>query len=228
MTEYIQILGSFEASDIIATLALLIAIVSIIWQVFSTIYNNKKTQEANNNSLLASRQANEISDKVYSLEKKNNETNIKTGIYTLSFILERYFTAFYNLYEAGKVPNKPILKKNKVAHRQFIDECKRIEEDLHKLIQNTSFLQLLEKNPRINKIRPTLSFDIAELNNKYNNNLKFIVNFATYFYFYDLYFLLKNEYSNNDLWKNGAFSDIEKGFKILTIERPTVLPIKLL
>ena len=214
-----------DSSNQIASIALLISVAVFIWQIISSSRNSKNIKETNEKALSASIEANKTSERIYKIEKEYNELNYKKGEFILSFIIYRYFFAFYNLFE-NQTTNKPTIKKDKVSHRQFIQECRLIESDLFKLIENPNYIKLLEARPSLSKLRQVLSFDIVDLEHKSENDIDFEINYSTYFFFQDLYYLLKEEYSSSELWKSGFFEDIEKGFDIIKVERPGNIPKK--
>lgn len=216
-------LKELSSSDQIASAALLISAFVFIWQIISSSRNSKNTKEANEKALSASIEANKTSKKIYEIEKEYNNLNHKKGEFILSFIIYRYFIAFYNLFE-NKIPNKPTIKRDKVSQRQFIQECRLIESDLFKLIENPNYIKLLETQPRLNKLRQVLSFDIVSLEDKIKNEIDFEINYSTYFFFKDLYYFLKNEYSSSQLWESGFFEDIEVSFNTINVSRPEGLP----
>ena len=218
--------NNIQISDIISLGSLVIAVIAFISQAVSSRKKDESIKEANKNALEASFKANDISDKIYKIEKEYNELNHKKGVNILSLILWRYFTAFYSLYE-NKTPNNPTIKQDKISHLQFIEECKYIESDLIKLDENPNYINLVETHPSLIRLRMNVSFDIIALKNN-KNNRTFYPNLATYFFFKDLYDLLKKEYSDSDIWKTGFFNEIEKSFMSIQIDRPSNFPQNLL
>lgn len=155
--------------------------------------NSKQVRVANERALNASTEGNETSKKLLDLEKRVFDTEEKKGEIILIFTIQRYFVAFYNLFE-NKIPNRPTLRENPIVQKQFIKENKSIEEDLKGLINNPAYLKLLEKYPHINKNRVGLSFDIVDMEHRIKTSKDFQINYHTYFVFKELFGLLKNEY----------------------------------
>jgi hypothetical protein len=203
----------------IALFALGISLITLVWQIWSSAINSKQTKAANERAIKASIEANETSKNLLDLEKRVFDTEERKGEIVLIFTIHRYFMAFYNLFE-NKIPNKPSIKNNAIVQKQFIKECKSIEEDLKELINNPAYIKLLEKYPHINKNRVGLSFDIVDMEYRIEKSKEFQINYYTYFVFKDLFFLLKNEYKDNALFKSDIINDIEKSFEIIKIERP--------
>lgn len=202
----------------IASLALGVSLITLIWQILSSYRNSKQTKKANRNALNANIEANETSKNLLDLERKVFDTEKRKGEMILIFTIHRYFIAFYNLFE-NKIPNKPTIKQNKIVQKQFIKECKSIESDLKKLLDNPTYIKLLENYPHLNKNRVVLSFDIVDMEERLKSS-KFDINYYTYFAFKDLFFLLKKEYKENALFKSVVMSEIEKSFDLIKMERP--------
>lgn len=162
-------------------------------------------------TILTSQKANRLQSEVLSLSKKANEFEIKKGEVLMMSLLGRYFVLQLNCWE----PNGKI-KTDKISIEFHIQELKLLNTEVNNLISNPFYIEILEKYPEINLLWISLRQNILE---RENSDIM-AVNPQTFEKFYDLYYKLKREVNDKELFKNQFYISTDEAAEFLKKEIP--------
>lgn len=162
-------------------------------------------------TILTSQKANRLQSEVLSLSKKANEFEIKKGEVLMMSLLGRYFVLQLNCWEpSGKI------KTDKISIEFHIQELKLLSTEVNNLISNPFYIEILEKYPEINLLWISLRQNILE---RENSDIM-AVNPQTFEKFYDLYYKLKREVNDKELFKNQFYISTDEAAEFLKKEIP--------
>ncbi len=162
-------------------------------------------------TILTSQKANRLQSEVLSLSKKANEFEIKKGEVLMMSLLGRYFVLQLNCWEpSGKI------KTDKISIEFHIQELKLLNTEVNNLISNPFYIEILEKYPEINLLWISLRQNILE---RENSDIM-AVNPQTFEKFYDLYYKLKREVNDKELFKNQFYISTDEAAEFLKKEIP--------
>ena len=167
-------------------------------------------------TILTSQKANKLQTEVLSLSKKANEFEIKKGEVLMMRLLGRYFVLQLNCWEpSGKI------KTDKMSIEFYIQELKLLSTEVNNLISNPFYIEILEKYPEINLLWISLRQNILE---RENSDIM-AVNPQTFQKFYDLYYKLKGEVNDKELFKNQFYISTDEAAEFLKKEIPKLKPV---
>lgn len=162
-------------------------------------------------TILTSQKANRLQSEVLSLSKKANEFEIKKGEVLMMSLLGRYFVLQLNCWEpSGKI------KTDKISIEFHIQELKLLSTEVNNLISNPFYIEILEKYPEINLLWISLRQNILE---REKSDIM-AVNPQTFEKFYDLYYKLKREVNDKELFKNQFYISTDEAAEFLKKEIP--------
>lgn len=160
-----------------------------------------------------SNKANNLQEKVLNLTTQAKEFEIRKGEILLMSLLGRYFIIQINCWEPdGK------MRTAKIDVDQYIHELRQLSEDVNDLVTNPFYIEVLEKYPEINLLWISLRRVIIER----EQDQKMAVNPQVFEKFYDLYFKIKNEISDRDMFKNQFYVSTDEAANFLKKEIPKI------
>jgi len=149
----------------------------------------------------------------YKIQRERVEGNYKKGELRLLYLVSDYAINTYNMYdEKGKFK-----KDDPISTKQYIEEAKVILQDLHDLLENPFYINLLEKYPDINLAYSGLRRNIIEQEIDRRNS-DFALSYQTFKKFYEIYNLLKGEIGNKKILESEYFKSVEKAYEFLEEE----------
>jgi len=149
----------------------------------------------------------------YRLYRKNIQSKYKQGEIRLLHIVGNYVINTRNMYtEEGKFK-----KDDSVNTKQYIEEAKIILHDLHDLLKNPYYIDLLEKYPDINLAYMALRRNIIEQEIEIRNS-DFALSGENFKRFHKIYNLLKEEIDNKEILRSEYFQGIDEAYKFLDKE----------
>jgi uncharacterized protein YdcH (DUF465 family) len=164
-----------------------------------------------------------LSKKQEKIDKKLDRFENQKGEVLLISILYRYFVTFVSNLDISN-PKVSKVKIDSISVNQYIIEIDSIISDLNKLVNNPFFIKIIEKYPELNKTIVQLRRDSTEVKIKTQNNSKDLgINQITFLAFYDLFYILKNNTKNSNLFKTKTFKDLEAGLEQLVNNNPNLL-----
>lgn len=167
-------------------------------------------------TILTTQKANRLQSEVLSLSKKANEFEIKKGEVLTMSLLGRYFVLQLNCWEpSGK------FKSDKLSIEFYVQELKQLSTEVNNLISNPFYIEILEKYPEINLLWISLRQNILE---RENSNIM-AVNPQTFEKFYDLYYKIKREVNDKELFKNQFYISTDEAAEFLKKELPKLKPV---
>lgn len=150
-----------------------------------------------------------LSRKQLLMDLKLDRFESQKGEVQLLSIIIRFFISFNSAWDISN-PKNAQLKKDIVSIKQFIIESNTIAADLNTLINNPFYIGLIEKHPIIVKTVVQLRRDIVDQEIKSQNNLNdFALSSESFTNFYDLFYLLKSEQKNSDIFKRELITELE-------------------
>ena len=165
------------------------------------------------NSWITSAKQNSLQEQFLVLEKEANKFELKKGEILLMGLLGRYFTIQLNCWEVnGKI------RTDEISIEQYIYELKQLNQDVNALVTNPFYIEALEKHPEINLLWIYLRRFIIQSEHDH----KMSVNPQLFDKFYDLYFKIKKEISDKDMFKNQFYISTDDAAKFLKIEIPKI------
>ncbi len=160
---------------------------------------------------MTSNQANKLQEKVLILTQQAKEFEIRKGEILLMSLLGRYFVIQINCWE----PNGK-MRTDKINTEQYINELKQLSQDVNDLVTNPFYIEVLEKYPEINLLWISLRRFIIQK----EQDRKMSVDPQLFDKFHDLYFKIKNEISDRDIFKNQFYISADKAANFLKNEIP--------
>ena len=160
---------------------------------------------------MTSNQANNLQEKVLILTQQAKEFEIRKGEILLMSLLGRYFAIQINCWELnGK------MRTDKINTEQYIHELKQLSQDVNDLVTNPFYIEVLEKYPEINLLWISLRRFIIQK----EQDSKMSVDPQLFDKFHDLYFKIKNEISDRDMFKNQFYISADEAANFLKNEIP--------
>jgi|GEM_PF-3269150 len=178
-----------ETSDWIAIAAVLIA-------AFSWISQYRLSKKANE----ATKISNDIQAEMLTLSAKVEEFEDRKGEVLLLNIIGRYFVINYNFLSTTDDRQLEVDKK------KYSSGLMQLSMDFEKLIDNPYFIKFIEAHPDINLLM--LSLKGAIINESYSTGR--VINAQTFNFFYDMYFVLKDELKNKEMLNHRFFKVVQE------------------
>lgn len=147
--------------------------------------------------------------KTIKLEQQAIDFNIKKGAILLMGLLSRYFTIQLSCWD----PNGKMLKDS-TSLNQYIQELDLLSQEANELTPNPFYIKVLTKYPELNLLWTNLRYFIT----KSKRDQKMVVNPQVFEKFYDLYFKVKNEIDDKDLFENQFYASTDEAAKFLNVE----------
>jgi len=160
---------------------------------------------------MTSNQANKLQEKVLILTQQAKEFEIRKGEILLMSLLGRYFVIQINCWE----PNGK-MRTDKINTEQYINELKQLSQDVNDLVTNPFYIEVLEKYPEINLLWISLRRFIIQK----EQDREMSVDPQLFDKFHDLYFKIKHEISDRDMFKNQFYISADEAANFLKNEIP--------
>ncbi|MFO8010514.1 MAG: hypothetical protein R6U89_06855 [Dehalococcoidia bacterium] len=128
-------------------------------------------------------------------------------------LLGRYFAIQINCWE----PNGK-MRIDKVNTKQYIHELKQLSQDVNDLVKNPFYIEVLEKYPDINLLWISLRRFIIQK----EEDRKMSVDPQLFEGFHSLYFKIKNEISDKEIFKNQFYISTDEAANFLKKEIPKI------
>lgn len=187
-----------ETSDLIACGALLVSLITFVWQILSNRKSNKATTKAN-----------EIQIETLRLSQKIDNFENRKGEILLLNIIGRYFVIQLNCWELdGR------MRTDEISVKKYISELKQLSNDFNELINNPFYIKFIEKHPDINLLIISLRGSIIER----ESSQQFGINYQTFEFFYNIYADLKKEISGNEILNHKYFKTTDEAAEFLKKE----------
>jgi len=161
-----------------------------------------------------SNRTNNLQGEVLILTQQAKEFEIRKGQILLMSLLGRYFAIQLNCWE----PNGK-MKTEKMEIKQYIHELKQLSQDVNDLVTNPFYIEVLEKYSDINLLWISLRRFIIQK----EHDQQMSVDPQLFDRFHDLYFKMKDEISDRDIFETEFYIETEKAANFL---RDEILKLK--
>lgn len=160
-----------------------------------------------------SKKANKLQEEVLNLTTEAKEFEIRKGEILMMSLLGRYFAIQINCWGSeGK------MRTSKLDTDQYINELKQLSQDVNDLVTNPFYIEVLEKYPEINLLWISLRRFIINM----EHDQKMSVNYQLFERFYALYFKIKDEISDQNMFNNEFYLSTDKTANFLKREIPKI------
>lgn len=176
-----------EPDNFISFVAILISVVSLINQYGQT------------------KRSNQIQSETYRLSQKMDDFENRKGEILLLNIIGRYFVIQLNYLET---PGKPIFEVDK---EKYLSGLKQLSDDFNELASNPFYIKFIELHPDINLLILSLRGAIIEQEDMTDHK----INPQTFTLFLDMYYKLKEEIKNSQVFDHEFYRVAEDAAKFM-------------
>ena len=163
-----------------------------------------------------------ISKKQVAIDQKLEKFESQKGEVQLVSLITRYIISFANAWDKSN-PKIAYIKTDIVSVSQYLAECNSILDDLNSLINNPFYVKIVEKYPEVIKTIVQFRRDITEQEIKSKQDITaFSLNSEIFNEFYNLFYIIKNESMDSEIFSSQLIIKLEEIMKNLRESNPAL------